>query len=522
MPVTALGFDRLAICRFATDRARALFPGREPVGLSATILFADWTTPPAFDRNGIATLRRRADQFLRCDTTRHPDGTWDCVLTDTGQDNGPIVAPPVDDLTGLILRGALRDKLAGVLADARARQTGVAVHAIDLDRFKQINDTLGHAVGDLLLVKVAERLRSTLEPGDHAARLGGDEFLVVQAGVSDRAEAEARAARLTDLIGRTYVVQGHMLNVGASVGVALCPDDATDAVSLLRHADLALYRAKADGRGIARFFEPGMNARMQARQQLEADLRLALARRQFSLAFQPQYCLDAGSVSGFEALLRWTHPERGPISPADFIPLAEEIGLIVGIGEWVLRTACREAVGWPIPASIAVNVSPVQFKTGKLAETVFSVLAQTGLAPGRLELEITEGALLDETNLVLKTLHAVRDIGVRVSMDDFGTGYSSLSYLRRFPFDKIKIDQSFVRGLGDGRDCEAIVRAVASLGASLGMRTTAEGVETPEQLARVRAEGCTEVQGYLTGRPLTAADATTLLLAETGKAKTHA
>ena len=310
-----------------------------------------------------------------------------------------------------------------------------------------------------------------------------------------------------------------MLNVGVSVGIALAPADGRDADALLKHADLALYRAKAEGRGTYRFFEPAMNAQMQARRSLEIDLRRALALKQFDLAFQPQIQLETGQVTGFEALLRWNHPERGPVSPALFIPLAEEIGLIVGIGEWALRAACREAASWAQPAAIAVNLSPVQFRGGKLVETVMNVLAQTGLDPARLELEITEGALLENTEGVLGVLNGLRALGVKISMDDFGTGYSSLSYLQKFPFDKIKIDQSFVRGMEGNAECGAIVRAIARLGASLGMRTTAEGVETASQLDAIRAEGCTEVQGYLTGRPMPASQAAALLSAPSATAR---
>jgi EAL domain-containing protein (putative c-di-GMP-specific phosphodiesterase class I) len=280
---------------------------------------------------------------------------------------------------------------------------------------------------------------------------------------------------------------------------------------LLRNADLALYRAKADGRGRFRFFEPSMDARMQARRALELDLRRALALKQFHLAYQPQICLSTGAVVGCEALLRWSSPTRGAVSPAEFIPIAEETGLIVAIGEWVLRTATHDAARWAQPVSVAVNLSPLQFRSQTLVDTVLSALANAGLPATRLEIEITEGALMEETQAVVTILRSLRDLGVRVSMDDFGTGYSSLAYLQKFPFDKIKIDQSFVRAMGDNAEAGAIVRAVAALGASLGMKTTAEGVETPEQLAAIRAEGCTEVQGYLTGRPMADADIAALL-----------
>jgi predicted signal transduction protein with EAL and GGDEF domain len=292
-----------------------------------------------------------------------------------------------------------------------------------------------------------------------------------------------------------------MLNIGASIGVAVSSTDGADADTLLKNADLALYRAKGEGRGMFRFFETGMDESMQARRALEIDLRRALALKQFHLAYQPQVALDDDAITGFEALLRWRHPERGMVSPADFIPLAEEIGIINAIGEWVLRTACREAVGWSRPVSVAVNISAVQFRSGKLVTTVTSALADSGLDPTRLELEITESALLDNTNTVLEELFALKALGVRISMDDFGTGYSSLSYLQKFPFDKIKIDQSFVRNMTDRQDCLAIVRAVIGLGRSLGMSVNAEGVETLDQREALLGEGCLELQGYLYSKP---------------------
>ena len=517
VPAAVLAFDAALTCCFATGQARQLFASVEPVGLGMTALFAGWTHRPEIGPAAISVLHHTDGRVFRCEATGRTDSGVCLVLTDISAHLHEAERRAKDSLTGLILRGSLKERLAEVIALAARDGTGAAVHYIDLDRFKAVNDTLGHPIGDALLVKVAERLRSTLEEGDIAARLGGDEFVVVQSRADSPDAAQRRAARLNDLVSRTYVVQGHMVNIGASVGISLCPADGTDAETLIRHADLALYRAKGDGRGVARFFEPGMNARMQARRLLETDLRLALAMRQFRLDFQPLVTVDSNIIGGFEALIRWDHPKRGLVPPADFIPLAEEIGLITQIGEWVLRTACREAASWPTQATVAVNVSAVQFKSGKLAETVVSALAQARLPAERLELEITENALLGETNLVLKTLHAVRDLGVRVSMDDFGTGYSSLGYLRKFPFDKIKIDKSFVNGLGVSSDCDAIVRAVTSLGVSLGMRITAEGVETADQLARIRTEGCTEVQGYLTGRPLSAAEVTALLAKETAE-----
>jgi diguanylate cyclase (GGDEF)-like protein len=411
-----------------------------------------------------------------------------------------------DPLTGLPNRLLLRERLAEALA--RLARTGecCALLLIDLDRFKPVNDTLGHPIGDALLETVADRLRSTVRPTDTVARIGGDEFVILQAGIRDAAGTQALARRVVDLIGRTYMVEGHLLTIGASVGVALAPEDGTDADRLLKNADLALYRAKLDGRGTYRFFEPEMDARMQARRKLELDLRQALARREFQLHFQPQLQLASGTLIGCEALIRWRHPERGLVSPLDFIPLAEEIGLIVPIGEWVVRQACRDAMTWPEHMSVAVNVSPAQFKSDRLVETIISALAGSGLPARRLEVEITEGVLLQNNDHTLETLHRLRKLGVRVSMDDFGTGYSSLSYLRSFPFDKIKIDRSFVKDLTSKPDGEAIIRAIAGLGKSLGMTTVAEGVETAEQMQRIRLEGCTDVQGYLISKPVPAED----------------
>lgn len=413
----------------------------------------------------------------------------------------------IDALTGLSNRAGLHGTLAALLE----RGEPVALFYLDLDRFKNVNDTLGHQIGDSLLRKASERLAGLVEPADIAARLGGDEFAVVKHGRLDLQDAAAFASRLVDLLGRTYVIDGHMLNVGASVGVAFAPSDGSTGDDLLKSADLALYRAKAEGRGRFVCFEPEMEASMQARRAIELDLRRALALKEFELVYQPQIELMTHEVGGFEALLRWNNAERGAVAPGAFIPIAEETGLIVPIGEWVLRTACRAAAEWSQPLSVAVNLSPLQFRSSNLTQTVVSALANSGLEPSRLELEITEGALMDDTETVVSVLKNLRALGVRVSMDDFGTGYSSLSYLQKFPFDKIKIDQSFVRDMSHNEEAGAIVRAVARLGSSLGMKVTAEGVETEEQLAAIRAEGCNQVQGYLTGRPMAVAEAAALI-----------
>ncbi|MGA9867704.1 MAG: GGDEF domain-containing phosphodiesterase, partial [Acetobacteraceae bacterium] len=324
-------------------------------------------------------------------------------------------------------------------------------------------------------------------------------------------ESAALARRVVAVLGQPYEIEGNRLVIGVSIGVAVAPGDGTGAEALLKHADMALYRAKAEGGATYRFFEPEMDARLQARRALELDLRQALADGQFELHYQPLIDLRRNAVSGFEALVRWAHPVRGMVSPGDFVPLAEEIGLIVPLGEWVLRRACREAASWPAQVKVAVNVSPAQFRSLRLVETVTDALAASGLAASRLELEITESVLLQNNDAVLAILHRLRGLGVRISMDDFGTGYSSLSYLRSFPFDKIKIDQSFIRELATQPDSQAIVRAITALGSSLGMKTTAEGVETEDQLARLRAEGCTEVQGFLFSRPMPASEVAGML-----------
>ena len=413
-----------------------------------------------------------------------------------------------DELTGLPTRNGLNARLESLVRTGGA--THCALHCIDLDRFKIVNDTLGHGVGDLLLRKVADRLRSVCRSQHEAIHVAGDEFVVLQTGLTTPDDAERFAARIVDLLSRTYVFGGHTINVSASVGVALV-EPGLAARDVLRNGDLAVEEAKRAGRGRFRVFEPGMDAALRTRREMEIELRRALALKQFDLHYQPFLDLQSDKVIGFEALIRWEHPTRGRISPAEFIPIAEEIGLIVKIGEWVLRTACVTAAAWSDDIAVAVNVSPVQFQSDGLVDLVLSALQQSGLPPHRLEIEITEGALLDNTDNVLRTLHTLRDLGVQISMDDFGTGYSSLSYLQKFPFHKIKIDRSFVQGAEAGGDSEAILKAIAGLGLSLGMSITAEGVETAEQLDRIRSERCTHVQGYLTGRPMPASDVSDFL-----------
>ena len=405
-----------------------------------------------------------------------------------------------DPLTGLPNRRLFHRRADKMMAE----DSRLALLMVDLDRFKAVNDTLGHPVGDTLLNLVAKRLRAILREADVVARLGGDEFALLMAPPPDPEALAQLGRRIVDVVGRPYLVHGHLVNVGASVGVAVAPEDGSDSGQLLAHADLALYHAKQSGRGLCCFYTPEMDARALARRSLEIDLRKALALREFELHYQPQIELGDDRLIGFEALVRWRHPQRGLVSPADFIPIAEEIGLIVTLGDWVLREACLEAVRWPGAMGVAVNVSPRQFEDpAHLVESVARALAASGLPGHRLEIEITESVLLRNEKGVLEALHRLRSAGVRVAMDDFGTGYSSLSQLHSFPFDKIKIDRSFVSDRGGQKsNQDAIIRAITALGASLGMSTIAEGVETVDQLQRIRAEGCTSVQGYLFSRPI--------------------
>ncbi|MGA2999754.1 bifunctional diguanylate cyclase/phosphodiesterase [Bradyrhizobium sp.] len=416
-----------------------------------------------------------------------------------------------DALTDLPNRTLFRERLQQALRSAK-RGDCLAVLCLDLDHFKGINDSLGHPVGDDLLKEVAVRLAGCLRKSDTVSRLGGDEFAIVQVGnESEASSAASLASRLVEVISAPYEIQGHQVVIGLSVGISVTPNDGSDPDQLLKNADMALYRAKADGRGTFRFFEAGMDARAQARRLLEVDLRAALLRSEFVVHYQPIQDIKADRIVGFEALLRWNHPLRGLIPPLNFIPLAEETGLIVQLGDWVLQTACKDAAGWSQDVCVAVNLSPAQFKDRNLVSSVVSALEVSGLAACRLELEITESVLLQESDITLATLHKLRGLGIRISMDDFGTGYSSLSYLRSFPFDKIKIDRSFVSDVATRDDSMAIVRAVTGLGKSLGISTTAEGVETSEQLALLRLEGCTEVQGYLFSPPRPAEDVEIML-----------
>ena len=415
-----------------------------------------------------------------------------------------------DALTGLPNRVMFRDHMQRALPQLRRGHT-LAVLCLDLDGFKGVNDTLGHPAGDELLRQVARRLRAITRETDLLARLGGDEFAIVQIDADQPKQVIALADRLIETVKAPFDVQGQQVEIGVSIGAALADAVVTSPDELLRNADIALYRAKAEGRGIYRFFEPGMDAEIQQRRRLEADLRIALAEAQFEVFYQPLMEARFQTLIGFEALIRWRHPIRGLIPPNDFIPVAEETGLIKPIGTWVLSQACADAVSWPEHVKVAVNLSPVQFGNSDLAEEVRQALAVSGLAARRLELEITESVLLQDTDATLGVLRRLHDLGVRISMDDFGTGYSSLSYLRRFPFDKIKIDRSFVNNLHQGNGSIEIVRAIVGLGKALGMDVLAEGVETQQQLNILKAEGCDELQGYLFSKPRPLSDVAGLI-----------
>jgi len=406
-----------------------------------------------------------------------------------------------DMLTNLPNRVLFREHLESEFGRIQPGR-GFAVHCLDLDHFKTVNDTLGHPIGDELLKLVAARLIKAVQSTDFIARIGGDEFAVVQANVSRPEQCSQLAASIVELVSEPYDIDGRHIVIGASIGIAIAPSDGANPDTLLKNADMALYLAKGDGRGTHRFFEREMDKRLQLRRALELDLRKALAEGQFEVYYQPIIDLQGGRAAGLEALLRWNHPERGQISPAEFIPLAEETGLILPLGEWVLRTACLHASKWPKDVSVAVNLSPLQFKGRNIVQLTMSALAASGLPAARLELEITESVLLQDEANTLAILHQLRAIGVQISMDDFGTGYSSLAYLRNFPFDRIKIDRSFVRDMLVRQDCRAIVRAVIGLAKSLDITTIIEGIETREQLEAAKAEGCDLGQGYLFSKPM--------------------
>jgi diguanylate cyclase (GGDEF)-like protein len=430
---------------------------------------------------------------------RLPDGGWATTLEDVTEgrrDQARIEhLAHYDALTNLPNRTLFQRHAEGLLLETEGR--AFAILYIDIDEFKRINDTLGHLIGDEFLKGVAERLRQSVGPEDFIARLGGDEFAILQNGIAGAEDVHALVARIYQALRTPFDCDGHQLSSDASIGIAIAPRDGSDLLDLLKNADLAMYAAKTAGRRTYRFFDPEMELKANHRRELEADLRTALAEGGLELHYQPQVDLGSDRVTGCEALLRWRHPVRGMVSPADFVPLAEETGLIEEIGQWVLRTACTEAAKWPADIRIAVNVSPVQFRSETLSLKVASALTESGLDPRRLELEITEAVLIADDDAALSTLNQLRTLGIHIALDDFGTGYSSLQYLQRFPFDKIKIDRSFVKEVARNSSSASIIRAVVSIAADRDMITTAEGVETLQQRETVQDLGCTQMQGYL-------------------------
>jgi diguanylate cyclase (GGDEF)-like protein len=422
-----------------------------------------------------------------------------------------------DTLTGLPNRTMFQQQLDHLFRASQGNGSLFALHCLDLDQFKVINDTLGHPAGDALLVEAARRV-SQAARGQFVARLGGDEFVVLQTVGEDRNAIDRLAREILETMARPLNVDGNEFVPSTSIGIAIAPQDGEDGGTLLRNADLALYRAKEAGRGTYAFFEESLNERAQERRQVEADLRLALERGELELFYQPLFDLEQNEICSFEALLRWRHPTRGLVAPVEFVPIAEDTGLIVPIGAWVIREACARAARWPTNIRVAVNVSAVQFHRGGLHETILRALADTGLAADRLEVEITESIFLDGGDTTLRLLHALRALGVRIALDDFGTGYSSLSYLQSFPFDKLKIDRSFIQNLLTRDGASAIVHAITELANALGIETTAEGVEETAQLMELRAHGCSSVQGFLFAEPMSGTDVDGLFTKDQGEA----
>jgi diguanylate cyclase (GGDEF)-like protein len=447
------------------------------------------------------------------------DGGWVAVhedITERRRSEAKIAHLARHDiLTNLPNRVLFREHLEIAFRSAQAER-GCAVHCLDLDHFKNVNDTLGHPVGDDLLKAAADRLTEVLPDSAFVARIGGDEFAVIQTDVERPEKSSSLASRIIEAVSKPYDIDGKHIVIGTSIGIAIAPNDGSNPDQLLRNADMALYLAKADGRGVHRFFEREMDKRLQARRSLELDLRKAVDNGEFELHFQPIVDFKTEEVSSFEALVRWRHPVRGLVSPVEFISLAEETGLMLPLGEWILRTACNEAARWPSACKVAVNLSATQFKSKNLVQLTVNALAASGLPPNRLDLEITETVLLQDESYTLSVLHQLRGVGIQISLDDFGTGYSSLAYLRNFPFDTIKIDRSFVQDMLVRKDCQAIVRAVVGLARSLDITTIIEGVETVEQMDAAKADGCNQGQGYLFSKPMPAA-AVADFLAKRGK-----
>jgi diguanylate cyclase (GGDEF)-like protein len=477
----------------------------EPAALHVAAVAA--APPDGEDRRVSAQLRD--GRTVATVQRRMPGGGWVAThedITERRRDEARLAFLARHDvLTGLPNRAVFGELIERALPEA-ARGSIFAVLFLDLDRFKAVNDTLGHRAGDTLLKQVAGRLRAAVREIDTIARFGGDEFVILQPLIEQPAGAMRLAERIIDRVCEPYMLDGTQVSIGVSIGIAMAPGDGTTAEVLLKNADLALYLATAEGRGTFRFFEPEMDARLARRHDIERDLRAALAEGGLELQYQPIITLQSGAVREFEALLRWSHAVHGPLPPSEFIPIAEECGLILPLGEWVLRRACRQAVSWPEPVRVSVNLSPLQFRDGGLVELVAGVLESTGLAAARLELEITETVLLTGSESNVATLHGLRRLGVTIAMDDFGVGYSSLSYLHRFPFDRVKIDGSFVANMMQRREARCIVRAIIGLCEDLGVRTTAEGVETSQQLEVLREERVSEVQGYYFSKALPAGE----------------
>ncbi|MBR0679026.1 bifunctional diguanylate cyclase/phosphodiesterase [Roseomonas eburnea] len=456
----------------------------------------DATTP---DGDREANLRLEGAPGLRFGIRRATPGTWILsIVPDTALAGGG----GTDPLTGLADRAMFEARLAAALDRPSRRRGGCAVLLCDLEGIRAVNQVLGHAIGEDLLRAAARRLQAAVRDGDLVARMAGEEFAVLQSEVADPSQAASLAGRLVDLLGRPYLIAGETVVVAPRVGIAVAPSDGSEAPLLLRRAAMARHETPLDSDGAWRRFSPEMDTRWQETRALEAALRRAAAEGEFELHFQPQVALPGARLTGFEALIRWRHPERGLLTPVIFLPVAERLGLMRRIGAWVLREACRAAATWPAELRVAVNISPCQFEDGMLPATVAAALEASGLPPGRLELEVTETVLLASADSALGQLQALRERGVGIAMDDFGTGHSSLTQLRVFPFDRLKIDRSFVKDLPCGSDAMAIVRAVTGLGRSLGMAVTAEGVETPAQLSALLNEGCDAAQGYLFGRPV--------------------
>ena len=484
-----------------------------------------WTqeAATAFSRDG-TVVRLRNGRVISIRYQPIPDGGYVAThedITERNQAEARIVFMARHDaLTQLPNRIMFHERLEQAVEKAPA-ETRYTVFCLGLDKFKLINETLGHLLGDQLLQGTATRLQACVRTVDTVARLSGDEFAILQLGPAHYEDAALLADKIIAAFNTPFDVDGHQIMIGISVGVALATADGASPDRALKNADLALSLAKVEGGNVIRFFEPGMSTRIQMQREQEHDLRAAIVRSEFKICYQPLVDLATGRITAFEALLRWNHPTRGLVAPSDFIPLAEETGVIVAIGAWVLRTACFEAKHWPVDIHLAVNLSPVQFKSGGFVDFVKEALDLATLPAERLELEITESILLQDTAEVLAALHQLRAMGVVIALDDFGTGYASLSYLRTFPFDKIKIDQAFVRDLTKNDEATSIVRAVVSLGRDLHMTTVAEGVETLEQLNRLREEGCTEAQGFIFSRPRPASELESLIQGLNGNFKPH-